>query len=142
MISNRSTSSALPIELPSEEATKPLAMPPAVSASDARSPVPSSLTERLNTISDRMSASSSGGVLLSAICGARAEPVTWMRAVTPVFGNQPLGGDVEVGVDLRQPVELQRAAALDGEAAALELVEAAHGVGGAAERDRPVLAAS
>ena len=47
VISKRSTSSALPIDLPSGDAMNPLAIPPAVSASDARSPVPRSLTERL-----------------------------------------------------------------------------------------------
>ena len=53
---------------------KPVAMPPAVAASDARSPVPSSLTGRLKTISARMSDSSSGGLLVSASCGAFAVP--------------------------------------------------------------------
>ena len=58
------------------EAMNPLAIPPAVSASDARSPVPSSFTFRLKTTSERMSASSSGGSLVSASSGARSVPVT------------------------------------------------------------------
>ena len=44
---------------------KPVAMPPAVAASEARSPEPSSLIERLKTISDSTSDSSSGGTLES-----------------------------------------------------------------------------
>ena len=55
----------MPIDSPSGAAMKPVAMPPAVAASDERSPVPSSLTGRLKTISARMSLSSSGGVLVS-----------------------------------------------------------------------------
>src|SRR4029079_7836889 len=40
-----------------------------------------------------------------------------------VVGDQPLGGDVERGVDLRTAAELRRAVTQQREAAALELVE-------------------
>ena len=105
-------------------------MPPAVAASDARSPVPSSLIGRLKTISDRMSDSSSGGVLESASSGRRSVPVMRTRASTPVSGILRVGGDVEDRVELRVAREAQRAVAGEVELAALELIGAAHGVHG------------
>ena len=83
---------------------KPVAMPPAVAASEARSPVPSSFTGRLKTISARMSDSSSGGVLVSASSGAFAVPVMRTRASTPVFGISPRRADVEDRIDLGSPM--------------------------------------
>ena len=79
---------------------KPPAMPPAVAASEVRSPEPSSLTGRLNTISARMSDSSSGGSLVSSSSGALTLPVMCTRASTPVLGISAGGGDVEERVDL------------------------------------------
>ena len=77
---------------------KPVAMPPAVAASDERSPVPSSLTGRLKTISARMSLSSSGGLLVSVSCGALAVPVTRIRASTPVFGISRVAVTSRIGL--------------------------------------------
>ena len=78
----------------------PVAMPPAVAASEARSPVPSSLTERLKTMSERMSDSSSGGVLDSAAPALETVPVTRTLASTPVSGISRVARDVEHRIDL------------------------------------------
>ena len=85
---------------------KPSAIPPAVAASDARSPVPSSLTGRLKTISARMSDSSSGGVLVSSSSGAWALPVMCTRASTPVFGISRVAVTSSSGFIVAVPVNL------------------------------------
>ncbi len=126
-ISNRSRSSARPIDSPSGAARKPVAMPPAVSASEARSPVPSSLTGRLKMISARMSDSSSG-----RRAGQR-QLRCFHRSLDPDAGldagirDGAGGGDIERGVDLRLAHEPEGPAALQVEAPALKLVGAPDG---------------
>ena len=116
---------------------KPVAIPPAVAASDDRSPVPSSLTGRLKTISARMSLSSSGGVLDSSSCGALAVPVMCTRASTPVSGISRVAVMSSIGLIVGVPVKRMRAVARQIELAALERVGAAHGVDRPDQRHRP-----
>ena len=85
---------------------KPVAIPPAVAASDARSPVPSSLTGRLKTMSARMSDSSSGGVLVSSSSGDLTDPVMCTRASTPVFGISRVAVMSSSGLISGSPVNL------------------------------------
>ena len=136
VISNRSRSSARPIDSPSGVAMKPVAIPPAVAASDARSPVPSSLIGRLKTISARMSDSSSGGVLDSASSGVRACRDSHARLDAGVR-NLARRRDVEHRIELGVAGETHRAVARDVELPALELIRAAHGVHDPRERHRP-----
>ena len=111
-------------------------MPPAVAASDARSPVPSSLIGRLKMISARTSDSSSGGVLESASAGFFSVPVIRTLRLDAGVGDLARRGHVEHRVELGVAGEPQRAVPGEIELAALELIRAAHGVDGAGERDR------
>ena len=52
--------------------------------------------------------------------------------------DQPLRGNVEVRVEVREPAKLHLAVPLDRKAAALELIEPPHRLGGAQQRDRSV----
>ena len=106
----------------------------AVAASAVRSPLPSSLTGRLKMTSDRMSDSSSGGVLLSSSSGS-SEPLMCTRASTPVLGITRRALTSSNG--LRSPVN-RIAAADEIEVAALELIGSAHRVDHADHFDRRV----
>ena len=117
---------------------KPVAIPPAVAASDDRSPVPSSLTGRLKTISARMSDSSSGGLLVSASSGALTRAGDLHLGLDAGVRDHPRRSDVEERIDLRLAHETDASAALQIEPTALELVGAAHGLD-RPEQDRPVV---
>ena len=115
---------------------KPLAMPPAVAASDARSPVPSSLIGRLKTMSARTSdfleRRRARQCQLRLLQGAGdAHP-----RLDAGVGDLARRGDVDHGVELRVAGEAQRAVPGEVELPALELIRAAHGVHGSRQRDR------
>ncbi len=121
------------MDSPSGVAMKPVAMPPAVAASDARSPVPSSLIGRLKTMSARMSDSSSGGVLESASSGVFRRAGQPNPRLDTGVGDLARRGDVDDRVQLRVAGETERAVAGEVELTALELVRAAHGIDGPGE---------
>ena len=117
---------------------KPLAIPPAVAASDARSPEPSSLTGRLNTMSDEdvglVQRRSAGELELRRPRDAGDVHARFDAGVR----NLPRRRDVEQRIDLRFPREPDGAAADQVEAAALELVGPAHRIDRAQKNDRAV----
>ena len=70
-------------------------------------------------ISDRMSASSSGGLLLNDSSGCSIVPCTWTNVSTPEMMRRAL--QFEQRIDVVGPLEADAAVAQDVEPAALEL---------------------
>ena len=121
----------MPIDSPSGAAMKPVAMPPAVAASDERSPVPSSLTGRLKTISDE-------DVALLERRVARQRQLRHLGRAGDVnarfdagVGNLPRRPDVEQRIDVCRARESDGAVPHEIESAALKVVGAADGIDGA-----------
>ena len=129
VISNRSRSSALPIDSPSGAAMKPLAMPPAVAASDDAL-AGAELVDRPVEDDQRQDVGSPRAAECSSARarGALDVPVMCTRASTPVFGISRVAVTSSSGLICGSPVNRMRAAAHQIEPAPLELVGAAHGV--------------
>ena len=134
VISSRSTSRASRSASATGAATKPPTSDPARCASVVFSPSPRSLIGRLKMMSERMSPSSSGGVLDSSSSGRCASPWTRTRASTPETSRRRR--HVQLRVGRVRPLEAHGAVAAQLEAPSLELVEAAHGVDGADDHRR------